>query len=608
MSEHKHDENSPVTLSGIGASPGIVIGPLLFLGRRKKKRRERRNLQPGQVEGEIRRFRKAVDDCEADLSGVRQQFSRQFEEYASLIDSHMLMLRDHMLYERSIEGIQNELIDAEWALEKALNEVRAAFGSMDDQYLRERILDVEQVAERIFGKLLGKKEEHFADLDEQVIVAAHDLTPEDILHLRTDKVLGFFTEKGGETSHIAIIARTLGIPSVVGVEDIYLRASSGNTAILDGSSGRIFLHPTADQLALYRELQRQQELYGEEVLRSRKLAAETIDGIRVRVEANIEMVEEARQAMDHGAGGIGLFRSEFYYIDSKELPTEERLLELYKGMLESISPAPVAIRTLDVGGDKLASCIAANNETNPALGLRAIRLSLREPHIFFSQLRALYRASVHGNLRIMFPMISSLCEVKKIKEVIRLVQKELREEGHPYRESTPIGIMIEVPSAVAIADVLAREVDYFSIGTNDLIQYALAIDRGNEHVAHMYEPLHPAVIRMIKHVVDAGHEAGIEVGLCGEMAGDINYLPLLLGLGLDQLSMHPLAIPYVKRLIRSSIAEESQGLAAEILECASAQEAHDYLGRYLPMRYPLEFGRDGIRSARTSCCEVTMSR
>lgn len=607
MPEQMQGEDFPLTLSGIGASPGIVIGPVLFLGRRKKKRHERRSLLPGEVEGEISRFREAVDACERQLQEVRQQFSRQFEGYASLIDTHMLMLRDHMLYDRSLELIARERIDAEWALEKALNEAREAFKSIDDQYLRERVLDVEQVSERIFGKLLGKQVDRFADLEGQVIVAAYDLTPEDILQMRNEKVLGFFTEKGGETSHIAIIARTLGIPSVVGVEDIYPRVSSGEVAILDGSSGRIFLRPSREQLALYSDLRHQQERYSEEALLYRKLSAETVDGLRVRVEANIEMVGEAGQSLEHGAGGIGLFRSEFYYLGRKELPSEEELLELYRGLLASVAPAWVSIRTLDVGGDKLVSCLAANHETNPALGLRAIRFSLREPGVFLTQLRALYRASVYGNLRILFPMISSVCEVKKIKEVIRQAQKELRREGHSYHETTPIGIMIEVPSAVSIADVLAQEVDFFSIGTNDLIQYALAIDRSNEQVAHMYEPLHPAVIRMIKQVVDAGHEAGIEVGICGEMAGDICYLPLLLGIGLDQLSMHPLAISYIKRMIRASTAREAEELVEQILECSSAQEAHDFLGSYLPRKYPEEFGAGGIHQMRKSCCTITMN-
>jgi phosphoenolpyruvate-protein phosphotransferase (PTS system enzyme I) len=362
----------------------------------------------------------------------------------------------------------------------------------------------------------------------------------------------------------------------------------------------VHLHPGEDQLEQYRQQQHQYQSYSEQVARYAHLPAVTIDGLSVRVHANIEMVEEIAAAREFGAGGIGLFRSEYYYVSREQLPDEETLFAAYRDLLAGMTPLPVTIRTLDIGGDKFASSISWGAEMNPALGARAIRFCLRQPAIFRTQLRAMLRASVHGKLKIMFPMITSLCEVEKIKEMVAEIARELDREGHSHDPGIKIGTMIEVPSAVALADVLARQVDFFSIGTNDLIQYTLAIDRVNEYVAHMYDPLHPAVLRMIKQVVEAGHAAAIDVELCGEMAGDPLCLPLLLGLGLDELSMHPLAIPYIKRMIRNSTAEEAEGLCAEILAMTSSRDIRRRLAEYLPGRYPEEFA-GGIEQRRHFC-------
>ena len=589
----------PISIFGVSASPGIVIGPVLYLGRRRFRRRNHLHLDASGVGVELARFSSAVDSVEAQLQEVRQQFVDNLDGYASIIDSHILMIRDRMIYGRTVAVIEQEKKDAEWALEIALNEARKIFSRIEDSYLRERIYDVEQVAERIFRLLSGHDEDKLAGIDQKVIIAARDFAPEDILRMQNDQVLGFFTEKGGETSHTAIVARTLGIPSVVGAEDAVRQVANGETVVLDGNSGRVILSPSQEQLDQYCQYQLQYQQYSEQVALYTHLSPETPDGQRVRVEANIEMIEEATQAMSYGAGGIGLFRSEYHYIGRSSLPDEDLLFEVYRNILTAISPFAVTIRTLDIGGDKL---LADDNggENNPALGLRAIRLSLRDPQMFKTQLRALLRASVFGNLRIMFPMIASLGEVQKAKVYLAEVMEELAGQKISFNDHVPIGIMIEVPSAVSIADVLAREVDFFSIGTNDLIQYALAIDRGNENVAHMYDPLHPAVLRMVKQVVAAGHQAGIEVGMCGEMAGDMSYLPILLGLGLDQLSMNSLAIPYVKRMIRNSTAEEAEKLAEDVSQCASSWEVHNLLSEYLPLHYPEEFGPGGIRNLRRS--------
>jgi phosphotransferase system enzyme I (PtsI) len=379
---------------------------------------------------------------------------------------------------------------------------------------------------------------------------------------------------------------------------------------MDGNTGRIYCNPAQEGVAAYRQIQEKQRLYTAQLALYAPLAAETVDGFTMRVTANIEMVDEVPLALEYGAQGIGLFRSEYQYLGQKELPNEETLFLHYKSLLTRVAPFPVTVRTLDAGGDKLPIPGYDDGEANPALGLRAIRFSLRRPEIFASQLRALLRAGLFGNLRIMFPMfpmITSVCEVKRIMEIVSQVKDGLLRESIPFADDCQLGIMIEVPSAVSVSDVLARMVDFFSIGTNDLIQYALAIDRGNEHVAHMYEPLHPAVLRMIRQVVDAAHNAGIEVGVCGEMASEVRYLPLLLGLGLDELSMYPLAVPYIKRMLRNSTAEEAEKLVQKVFSCSSAQDVHDLLFSYLPKRYPDEFGDNGLWMMKRSCCDITMS-
>jgi phosphoenolpyruvate-protein phosphotransferase (PTS system enzyme I) len=579
----------PRTLYGTGASPGIVIGPVLLVGGASRQHR-RHYLDAPRVAQELCRFEEAVAQAVAGLQESRRQFARELADYVQIIDSQLLMLKDRTLYQGTIKLIKDKKINAEWALEQALAEVRAKFDNISDPYLRERFQDVEQVSERVFRLLAGNGSDPLVEA-EKVILVARDFSPADTLRMKSRGIIGFLTERGGTTSHTAIVARTLGIPAVVGVENITRQVSSGDLVVLEGTTGRVHLNPGEEQLEQFRQQQRQYQNYSNQVARYAHLPAVTVDGLSVRVHANIEMVEEIDVARQFGAGGIGLFRSEYYYVSREQLPDEETLYGLYRELLAELAPLPVTIRTLDIGGDKFASSISWGAEINPALGSRAIRFSFRQPAIFRTQLRAMLRASVHGTLKIMFPMISSLCEVEKIREIVAQVAAELDREGYPHDPRVKIGIMIEVPSAVALADVLAHRVDFFSIGTNDLIQYTLAIDRVNEYVAHMYDPLHPAVLRMIKQVVAAGHEAGIDVELCGEMAGDPCCLPLLLGLGLDELSMHPLAIPYIKRMIRNSTSEETENLCGEIMAMTSSGKIRSYLGEYLPRRYPEQFDR-----------------
>ena len=591
--EAKLSCEEPQIIFGIGASPGIVIAPVRVFRRRTGSVAWRR-LTPDRIDNEIRRFREAVTTAEQELRQLRSSLADDLSDALSIIDSHLLMLKDRMILDRTVEIIRSHHINAQWALATALGLVKKKFDAIDDPYIKQRYMDVKHVADRIFGVLSGRADEILSDDRAKVIVIGHDFSPEDILHMRADTVLGFITEEGGITSHTAIVARSLGIPAIVGAKDITCICGSGDRVILDGFSGRVCLHPTPDQLNQYREYDRQHRCSSRDLARYADLSSETLDGHRVRLAGNIEMPAEITAIQHHGGEGVGLFRSEFDFFSRSSLPDEEMLAHIYGKMVAALAPKPVTIRTLDVGGDKFSNRLPHTGprldlERNPALGLRSIRYSLREPALFIRQLRALLRASVHGRLRILLPMISSPSEVLAVKAICAQAARELEREKIPYDDRVEVGIMIEVPSAVILADSLATEVDFFSIGTNDLIQYSLAIDRGNQYVAHMYEPLHPAVLRMIKQTVDAGHQQGIEVAMCGEMAGDPMCAAVLLGLGLDELSMRPSAIPHVRRLLRGSRYQELAALGNRILGCRDVDEIHQYLGRYLPRHYPEEF-------------------
>ncbi len=578
-------------LEGIPASPGIAIGKVYLMDRGTVGTPALCHLDPASIAAEIERFEEALRRSKEQLLKIKRRIERRKggKEHAYIIDAHIMILEDRMLIEDTIKTIEKERVNAEWAFRVVLKKFIDIFNSIDDEYLRERVSDIEHVGERVLRNLTGTLHEGLHYLQENVVVVAHDLSPADTAQMVKDKVLGFATDMGSRTSHTAIIARSLEIPAVVGLERITYTVEPDDTIIIDGIEGKVILNPSERTLEEYRRRQERYLFYERELLQLKDLPAVTRDGKVIKLMGNIELAEEVPSVIDHGGEGIGLYRTEFLYLNRKDFPSEEEHFETYRRVVEAMAPRPVTIRTLDIGGDKFVHW-GGGGEANPALGLKAIRFCLKRKDIFKTQLRAILRASAFGKVRIMFPLISGIEELREAKGILEEVKGELRRKGIRFDEGICVGIMVEVPAAAVIADLLAREVDFFSIGTNDLLQYTLAIDRVNEQVAYLYEPFHPSILRMIKGIVDGGHEHGIEVGICGEMAGDLEYIVILLGLGLDQLSMNALSIPEVKRLIRNATYEKARAVAEEALKCSTAAEVKRLLKRekvLIEKRYPL---------------------
>lgn len=571
---------------GIGVSPGIAIGRALVIEARRP-RAKREVLDPSHVPAEIARLTKALEDTRRQITEVQGRIAREVgAQYSRIFDAHLLILEDRLLAEETVKYIQAQQVNAEYAVQEVLEPVRQAFSRIEDGYLRERRSDVDDVGDRILRNLLGQRPTIHVERPGETILVAHDLTPSDTAALQRESILGVVTETGGRTSHSAIMARSLEIPAVVGVESVCGHVKNQDTVILDGLEGLIIVAPDREILGHYHARKQHLDYLGRTLHKLGSLPAETVDGYRVRVTANIEFPAELAQAKAHGAEGIGLYRSEFLYLNRPDLPAETEHFAVYRAVAEDMQPRPTIIRTLDFGGDKLASAIHLATEENPSLGLRAIRLCLHRPEMFRGQLSAILRASAFGPLRIMYPMISGVAEVRAANALLQEVKAGLTDAGIPFDKTIQVGAMIEIPSAAVIADLLAREVDFFSVGTNDLIQYALAIDRVNEQVAYLYEPLHPAVLRMLRTVVSAAHNEGIWVSMCGEMAGDPLYSLLLVGLGFDELSMTPASIPLVKRIIRSITYSQAADLGHRLFGCATAQEVERLLRQEMRSRFP----------------------
>ena len=566
-----------VKMNGIAASPGIIIGKARLVDRSKTKILYQYLINDEQINREVERFTEALNAAKEQIITLKNRMSDQIKAHAYVLDAHIMIMNDGMLSDATTKTILDERINAEWALKKSIQKIRLLFEQIDDEYIRDRMNDAEYVAERIFRNLAGKEQESLAEINERVIIVAHDLSPADTSEMNIDKIMGFITDVGGKTSHTAIMAQALKIPAVVGLESVTSQIQDGNLLIVDGNDGEIVITPDDETIIFYQEKHDKHKRYQSSILRDSHLPAITADGHRIAIKANIEFFEEVDVAREHGAEGIGLYRTEILYLRSKGLPSEEDMFNDYKTLAKTIAPASVTIRTLDLGGDKSSSDMESSSEVNPALGLRAIRYCLREPDFFKNQLRAILRASAFGDVRLMFPMISGLQEVLDVKRILKEAMSELDKKNITYKQNIKVGIMIEVPSAVAVSDILAGHVDFFSIGTNDLIQYALAVDRVNEHVAYMYQPFHPAILRMIRQVVQAAKYAGIEVTLCGEMAGDPLCARILVGLGIDELSMNTLGVPIIKKIVRSISLEDARSDVKEIFKLDTANQVREFM-------------------------------
>jgi phosphotransferase system enzyme I (PtsI) len=580
-------------LKGIGVSPGIITGKAYLFDPLDIQLSFYKLSNTALIPKEIQRFKNALKESERQFLEIQENLKKtKINEPLYVIDIHILILKDKKFISRTVNYIRRLGINAEWAVRMTLDRYKKIFENVEDTYIRGRISDIQHVTQRVLRNLSGKKRETIWEIGDGVVVIAQDLSPADTAQLKMEKVKGFATDIGGQTSHTAIVARSLEIPAVAGLENITRMVGTGDDIIIDGLSGLVVVNPYPEVLKRYEEKRLHYAASKDEYLKYAKLPAVTRDKHLVQIGGNIEFVEEIPTAVAHGAEYIGLYRTEFIYINSLKLPSEEDHFNNYRQVVETKELLWSTIRTFDLGGDKFPSDQKPVKELNPQMGLRAIRFCLKEVDLFKTQLRAIWRASAVGKVKILFPMISGIEEIKEAKKLLQETRDELVAEGVKIAPKMEIGAMIEVPSAAVIADQLAREVDFFSIGTNDLIQYALAIDRANDRLTYLYEPLHPAVLRLLKRVVDAAHEANIRVAMCGEMAGDPMCCLILLGMELDELSMSHLAIPRIKRIIRESSLKDAKILLKKAMSFSVASEVRAYVQDYMTNHFPKEFQKE----------------
>lgn len=573
--------------SGVPVSPGIAIGEV-FLLETLDRNVPLRPVEEGQVEGELDRLTRAFEAARQGLADLRESAGVE-SEMAAIFSTHDMMLRDASL-RRSLDDIVRErLVSAENAVAEVFDALVQRFECLDEQYFAQRASDIRDIERRVLRALLGDRQEEIRQFEVGAVIAAHDLTPSQTAALDRSRTLGFLTDVGGPTSHTAIIARSLGMPAVVGLGNITSKLSDGQMVIVDGSKGQVIVDPDAAQLARYRKLAQGFVRYREELDKVRTFPSETRDGHSIVLMGNIELPDEVDAVLAAGGDGVGLFRTEFLYQPASPPPDEETHFEAYVSALRKLGGRPLTIRTFDFGADKFTPDGAAQAEPNPFLGCRSIRLCLERPSLFIPQLRAILRASGYGSVRCLFPMISSLGELRRARDLLEKARVSLRTEGHYVAAQLPVGVMVEIPSMAVVADHLVEEVDFLCIGTNDLVQYSLAVDRVNERVAHLYQPAHPALLRLISQVVAVAGERGKPVSLCGEMAGDMLYTVLLVGMGLRELSMHPRALPEIKRVIRGLTVEDSREAAALCAEARSSAEVQARLREIVETRIPAVF-------------------
>ena len=562
-----------IRFEGAGVSPGMACGKIHVV-RDDLDDVARYRIAPSQVPDEIGRFETALILTRMQILEMQQRIAESIgAKDAAIFDAHLLVVEDRTLIDEVLRKLETDLCNVEWVFQEVATRYAETLNKIDDPYLRERALDIQDVTKRVIRNLQGKAPKAFLALSESHILVAHNLTPSDTASINRANVLGIATDLGSRTSHAAILARSLNIPAVVGLHDITAKLETGQHVLVDGSDGLLIVNPAAETIAHYQEVESRRAKVVARLKELRTTRSTTRDGRHVVLSANIELPEDVEAVAANGAEGIGLYRTEFLYLNRTTLPTEDEQFETYRKVAERVRPDPLIIRTFDLGGDKLApGTVDITDELNPFLGWRAIRLCLENIDIFKTQLRAILRASAVGNMKIMFPMISGLEELRAAKAVLAECNEELRRSGIPLGEEIEVGAMIEIPSAAICANVLASEVDFFSIGTNDLIQYALAVDRVNEKIAYLYEPTHPAILRLLKMIADAAHAHHIWVGVCGEMAGDVALIPLLLGLGMDELSAGATLVPRIKRAVQSLAIPECRELVEETLKLNTGSE------------------------------------
>lgn len=581
-------------ISGMAASPGIVIGRA-YVVLSESFRVLPRAIGEDEIEPEIERFRKAIDESREEILDIKRKFEETANEPApaEIFDTHIHLLQDLVFTEETIRKVREQKRNIEFVFSENLGAIVRQLSSVGDEYFRQRSRDIEDVGGRILRKLLRRKKRPLSNLPDKAIVISHDITPADTASMDRENVLAFATDAGGRTSHTAIMAKALEIPAVVGLQDITRHVRNDDFIIVDGLQGVVIVSPDEQTLNEY-QIRRDRYIESERALEKLKdLPAQTVDGTTIELMANIDMPIEIESAFGHGAEGIGLFRTEFLFLNRTVPPSEDEQAEAYTTVAERMNPNPITIRTLDIGGDKLLGGFDRYSESNPFMGCRAIRFCLDHPEIFRPQLRAILRASARGKVRLMLPMITGLLELRQSLQMLEEAKKELEAEGIPFDTNMPVGVMIETPSAVLIADILAKEADFFSIGTNDLIQYSLAVDRINERVAHLYQPAHPGIIRMIKLVIDAAERENIALSVCGEIASELPITLVLIGLGIRDLSMTATAIPEVKKLIRSISLKDAEELASKALNLSTSSdirsEIHETIIRVAPNYSDHEF-------------------
>ena len=568
-------------ITGIPASPGIVFGKALVL-KEEKIVLDTQKISEDQVEAEVARFYAGREAAVEQLNSIHQRALKSLgEEKAAIFEGHLMILEDEELEEEIIDYLRSQKVNASVAASKIIDQQVEMLSEIDDEYLKERAGDIRDIGNRLIKNILGMHIVDLGDIAEESILVAYDLTPSETAQLNLEKVLGFITDIGGRTSHTSIMARSLELPAIVGTNDVTARVNTGDYLILDAVNNRVYVNPTQAEIDELKTLEAKLAEEKAELAKLKDLPAVTLDGHKVEVVANIGTIRDCEGAHRNGAEGVGLYRTEFLFMDRDQLPSEEEQFIAYKEVVEAMEGRLVVLRTMDIGGDKELPYLNLPKEMNPFLGWRAIRIALDRREILHAQLRAVLRASAFGKLAVMFPMIISVEEIRELKSVLETLKAELRAEGKAFDENIQVGVMVETPSAAVNAKFLAKEVDFFSIGTNDLTQYTLAVDRGNELISHLYNPMSPSVLGLIKQVIDASHAEGKWTGMCGELAGDERATLLLLGMGLDEFSMSAISVPRIKKLIRHVNYQEVKALADEALQKPTAAEIEQLIQAFL---------------------------